>query len=86
MVIMPPRHRTSARAKKPAQEMMELRPAEFLVDRTEFIRMDVVSVSKSDWMVSSTTRVLMVFAPVMPSLKFAVILELISRISRFPSI
>ena len=51
--------------------------------RVRVFRIRSVSRQKSRSMVSSITRVLMVLAPVIPSLKSPVIWELISRISRF---
>ena len=47
-----------------------------------FLRMVLVSSWNSPKLASSRTRVLVVFAPIMPSLKAPVILELVLRTSR----
>ena len=66
--------------------MVLLKRPRSLAARTLFRRMSSVSATKSFSMRSSITRLLMVRAPVIPSLKLPVMRELTSRISRFTSV
>ena len=82
MVMIPPCHKTSASAIELIMVTVDEKKAEYLVVRTDVLCILEVSLRKSFPIVSSMTSVLIDLAPVMPSLKLDVILELISLISR----
>ena len=83
IVIFPPFHRTSASAMALINVISELNRAALCVVFTEIRFIFSVSSSKSFCMRRSMPMVLMVLAPAIPSLKFPVIAELISRMRRF---
>ena len=80
--MKPPRQSTMASASEEAKFIVAANTPRRRAARTERRSMLSVSDLKSCSIRSSMTRVLTVFAPVMPSLKLPVIFELISRISR----
>ena len=82
LAMTPPFHSTMARAREEAKFMVTAKAPRSLAAPTLLRRMEAVSVTKDFSIFSSITRVLMVRAPVMPSLKSPVIWELSSRISR----
>ena len=83
---LPPRHSTSAIAKEAVNITMEMKVARYRAVRMEVRFMSSVVSPKSRAILSSMTSVLVVFAPVMPSLKLAVICELISRTRRLSTV
>ena len=72
-----------ARAREEANCIVAAKSPRSRALRTLLRSMLPVSAVKWSVILSSMTRVLTVFAPVMPSLKLPVMRELISRISRF---
>ena len=81
--IYPPRHSTMASAMEEARFMVAANSPLIWAPRTLFFRIFSVSFTKCSVILSSTTRVFTVFAPVMPSLKLEVIFEFTSLISLF---
>ena len=82
LAITPPFQSTTARAREEAKFIVTAKAPRSRAARTLLRYMREVSFTKASCIVSSMTSVLIVRAPVMPSLKLPVISELISRISR----
>ena len=85
MVSAPPLHRTSARAIEDKNVISEVSIALCRAVRTAVVCIFPVSDSKPRVMTSSIRNVLILRIPVIPSLKFPVISELISRTLRLPA-
>ena len=86
IVIWPPFQRTRASAFDPISVTSEMNIALKCPAPTDTRRISSESCSKSSCIRFSTTSVLMLRAPVIPSLKFPVMLEFSSRIFRFRTI
>ncbi len=84
--MSPPCHRTIARAREEAMCIVTENPPRSRAARTDVFRYSWVSATKSFAMRSSMVRVLMVFAPVIASLKSPVMREFSSRICRLARI
>ena len=82
LAMYPPFQSTTASAREEARFIVTAKSPRRRAAPMALRRMRLVSVTKASAIVSSITSVLIVRAPVMPSLKFEVIWELISRISR----
>ena len=80
--MAPPFQRTIASASEEAKLIVTAKRPRRRAARTEVRRISAVSATKSRSILSSMARVLIVRAPVMPSLKLPVIFELISRTRR----
>ena len=78
----PPSYSAYAVAREPSDTTMGKNRALKVAARTEDFFIRVVSSVNSSMFFSSRTRVLVVFAPMMPSLNAPVILEFVFRTSR----
>ena len=81
-VITPPRQSTMARARDAANAVVDMNMLRKCIALTLKVFISPVSSSNSRSILSSITRVFIVLAPVMPSLKAEVIRELCSRTLR----
>ena len=82
LVMTPPRHRTIASAMDAAKAVVDMNTLRKCMARTLSRFISPVRSSNSCSTLSSMTSVLVVFAPVMPSLNAPVIFEFCSRTRR----